>query len=45
MESASLHDLASEAISSFGTHYVDCVKGANIAGFIEVADMMIAYGF
>jgi glutamate dehydrogenase (NADP+) len=24
--------------------YVDYVKGANIAGFIKVADAMIAYG-
>ncbi len=27
-----------------GTDYIDYVKGANIAGFIKVADAMIAYG-
>ena len=25
-------------------HYVNYVKGANIAGFVKVADAMIAYG-
>lgn len=27
-----------------GTNHVNYVKGANIAGFIKVADAMIAYG-
>lgn len=27
-----------------GNGYVDYVKGANIAGFVKVADAMLAYG-
>ena len=27
-----------------GDGYVDYVKGANIAGFVKVADAMLAYG-
>ena len=30
--------------SARGTDYVDYVKGANIAGFMKVADAIFAYG-
>ena len=36
-----------ESCVEYGTQsdgYVDYVKGANVAGFIKVADAMIAYG-
>ncbi len=39
-----IHDRCVEYGSSSGSDYVDYVKGANIAGFIKVANAMIAYG-
>lgn len=38
-----IHDQC-EAYGRQDAHYVDYVKGANIAGFIKVADAMLAYG-
>ncbi|MDJ0926501.1 MAG: NADP-specific glutamate dehydrogenase [Gammaproteobacteria bacterium] len=39
-----IHDRCVEYGKEPGGDYVDYVKGANIAGFIKVADAMIAYG-
>jgi glutamate dehydrogenase (NADP+) len=39
-----IHDRCVEYGSEPGSDYVDYVKGANIAGFIKVANAMIAYG-
>jgi glutamate dehydrogenase (NADP+) len=39
-----IHDKCVEYGAEPGSDYVDYVKGANIAGFIKVADAMIAYG-
>ena len=39
-----IHDNCQEYGAEAGSDYVDYVKGANIAGFIKVADAMIAYG-
>ena len=39
-----IHDNCQEYGTEAGSDYVDYVKGANIAGFIKVADAMIAYG-
>ena len=39
-----IHDRCVEYGKEPGSDYVDYVKGANIAGFIKVADAMIAYG-
>jgi glutamate dehydrogenase (NADP+) len=39
-----IHDRCVEHGSEPGSDYVDYVKGANIAGFIKVANAMIAYG-
>jgi glutamate dehydrogenase (NADP+) len=39
-----IHDRCVEYGAESGSRYVDYVKGANVAGFIKVADAMIAYG-
>lgn len=39
-----IHDKCVEYGSEDGNHYVDYVKGANIAGFKKVADAMLAFG-
>jgi glutamate dehydrogenase (NADP+) len=39
-----IHERCVEYGSVAGSDYVDYVRGANIAGFIKVADAMIAYG-
>ena len=39
-----IHDQCVEYGGQAGSDYIDYVKGANIAGFIKVADAMIAYG-
>jgi glutamate dehydrogenase (NADP+) len=39
-----IHDRCVEYGSDAGSDYVDYVRGANIAGFIKVANAMIAYG-
>ncbi len=39
-----IHERCVEYGKVAGTDYVDYVRGANIAGFIKVADAMIAYG-
>ncbi len=39
-----IHDRCVEYGSRPGSEYVDYVKGANIAGFIKVANAMVAYG-
>ena len=39
-----IHERCVEYGEEPGSDYVDYVKGANIAGFIKVADAMVAYG-
>jgi glutamate dehydrogenase (NADP+) len=39
-----IHDRCVEYGSDEANAYVDYVRGANIAGFIKVADAMVAYG-
>jgi glutamate dehydrogenase (NADP+) len=39
-----IHDRCVEHGQGRGDSFVDYVKGANIAGFIKVADAMLAYG-
>ena len=39
-----IHDRCAEYGRAPGDDYIDYVKGANIAGFIKVADTMLAYG-
>ena len=39
-----IHDSCVEYGAVADSDYIDYVKGANIAGFIKVADAMIAYG-
>lgn len=39
-----IHERCVEYGKEPGSDYVDYVKGANIAGFIKVADAMVAYG-
>ena len=39
-----IHDRCVEYGGSAGTDHIDYVKGANIAGFVKVADAMLAYG-
>ena len=39
-----IHDRCVEYGGSAGTGHIDYVKGANIAGFVKVADAMLAYG-
>jgi glutamate dehydrogenase (NADP+) len=39
-----IHERCVEYGRQPGTDYIDYVKGANVAGFIKVADAMIAYG-
>jgi len=39
-----IHDKCVEYGLQPGRSYVDYVRGANIAGFIKVADAMVAYG-
>ena len=41
---AGIHDRCVEYGKEPGSDYVDYVKGANIAGFVKVANAMIAYG-
>ena len=39
-----IHERCVEHGRRSGTDYIDYVRGANIAGFVKVADSMIAYG-
>jgi glutamate dehydrogenase (NADP+) len=39
-----IHDKCVEYGNQTGSDYVDYVKGANLGGFVKVADAMIAYG-
>ena len=39
-----IHDRCVEYGGQSGSDYIDYVRGANIAGFVKVADAMIAYG-
>ncbi len=39
-----IHDRCVEYGSQAGSDYVDYVRGANVAGFIKVANAMVAYG-
>jgi glutamate dehydrogenase (NADP+) len=39
-----IHDKCVQYGAEPGSNYVDYVKGANIAGFVKVADAMVAYG-
>ena len=39
-----IHDTCAEYGGEPGTDYVDYVKGANLGGFVKVADAMVAYG-
>jgi glutamate dehydrogenase (NADP+) len=39
-----IHDRCVEYGGQPGSDYIDYVRGANIAGFVKVADAMIAYG-
>ncbi len=41
---AAIHGRCVEYGGSPGTDHIDYVKGANIAGFVKVADAMLAYG-
>jgi glutamate dehydrogenase (NADP+) len=41
---ADIHERCVEYGTANGGHYVDYVKGANIAGFKKVADAMLAFG-
>ena len=40
----SIHDQCVEYGKENNENFVDYVKGANLAGFIKVANAMIAYG-
>ena len=39
-----IHDRCVEYGGSVGSEHIDYVRGANIAGFVKVADAMLAYG-
>ena len=39
-----IHDRCVEYGRTDDDSYIDYVKGANIAGFVKVADAMLAYG-
>lgn len=39
-----IHERCAEYGGKAGTHHIDYVRGANIAGFKKVADAMLAYG-
>jgi glutamate dehydrogenase (NADP+) len=39
-----IHDRCAEHGGKAGTHHIDYVRGANIAGFKKVADAMLAFG-
>ena len=39
-----IHDRCVEFGGAAGTEHIDYVRGANIAGFVKVADAMLAYG-
>ena len=39
-----IHDRCVEHGGIAGSKHIDYVKGANIAGFVKVADAMLAYG-
>ncbi len=39
-----IHDRCVEYGGSVGSQHIDYVRGANIAGFVKVADAMLAYG-
>jgi len=39
-----IHDRCVEFGGTAGTEHIDYVRGANIAGFVKVADAMLAYG-
>jgi glutamate dehydrogenase (NADP+) len=39
-----IHERCVEYGGAAGSDHIDYVKGANIAGFVKVADAMLAYG-
>ena len=39
-----IHDSCVEYGGTAGEDHIDYVKGANLAGFVKVADAMLAYG-
>ncbi len=39
-----IHDRCVEYGGTVGEEHIDYVRGANIAGFVKVADAMLAYG-
>ena len=39
-----IHEKCVEYGAAAGSDHIDYVKGANIAGFVKVADAMLAYG-
>ena len=39
-----IHNRCVEYGSTAGETHIDYVRGANIAGFVKVADAMLAYG-
>ena len=39
-----IHDRCVEYGGTAGSEHIDYVRGANIAGFVKVADAMLAYG-
>ena len=39
-----IHDSCVEYGGVGGSDHIDYVKGANLAGFVKVADAMLAYG-
>ena len=41
---AGIHDRCVEYGGASGSEHIDYVRGANIAGFVKVADAMLAYG-
>jgi glutamate dehydrogenase (NADP+) len=41
---AGIHDSCVEYGGTAGDDHIDYVRGANIAGFVKVADAMLAYG-
>ncbi len=41
---AGIHDRCVEYGGTAGSEHIDYVRGANIAGFVKVADAMLAYG-
>ncbi len=39
-----IHAICVEYGQTRDRRFIDCVRGANVAGFVKVADAMLAYG-